>query len=679
MPYKYNSSSLKSYFFHNLGISFQLLFIFMKHLPKLLFLLIFCMTCLSGHAQEIPMKTLSSDDLSNFRNTPGNWQIVGNVSMDRTIDMHQKPAEIPAKKDRKSGLSTKKALTTTAGKGVLLNNLTPELENNLKKAIDAKDWTKVASHHLLTNWEHGDIALELEVMLPKGSNSGIYLQGRYEVQLFDSWGVKNPAFSDMGGIYRNWENTPGKIYMGKAPLSNAAKAPGLWQQLKINFQAPRFDESGKKIANARFISVELNGIKIHDNVEVPLLTGGPIEDNEKAMGPLMIQGDHGAVAFRNIKYRTFVSSKATLSSLKYAYYEGDFKQTAEVLKTTAKKSGEMPMLTWDVADKEDQFAFAYEGKISVPEAEKYFFSIKTNGGATLAIDGQPVVNHDNGHSVWEVGKGSIDLTAGTHDFKLVYFKNNNWMPPNLGLFVESANMRPRALHAFSSLPPDESPVSPIFIKPTSEPKLLRAFFDFKGNRQARLTHTIGVGEVAGIHYIYDLKAGNVVCVWKGDFVDATPMWEQRGDGSFKTLGSTQYMFTDQALAVLADANTAFPKEYDESKFRSKGYALDEATGRPVFRFAVNGLEVEDKIVPDDENRILTREIKIVSAQKQPNTYLKLAEGNIIETMPDGSFAIDDKQFYIKILSSDKPVIREINGKKELVIAVNESIKYSIIW
>ena len=67
------------------------------------------------------------------------------------------------------------------------------------------------------------------------------------------------------------------------------------------------------------------------------------------------------------------------------------------------------------------------------------------------------------------------------------------MPPRLGLFVESETTYPQSLHAFNSLPPDEEPTSPIFIKVGSEPKLLRAFLDFKGQRKDRLTHIIGVG------------------------------------------------------------------------------------------------------------------------------------------------------------------------------------------
>ena len=199
------------------------------------------------------------------------------------------------------------AVTFSQGKGVLLN---------------MNDGTK--KDNLVSTFEHGDIELELEVMIPKGSNSGIYLQGRYEIQLLDSWGVLDAKYSDIGGIYRNWEKEPGKIYMGKAPLSNPAKAPGLWQKMKISFRAPKFDSSGKKIANARFVSVELNGVKIHDNVEVPLPTGGPLENNEKPCGPLMIQGDHGPVAFRNINYRLMKDIKFSLTDISYKTYKGEF-------------------------------------------------------------------------------------------------------------------------------------------------------------------------------------------------------------------------------------------------------------------------------------------------------------------------------------------------------------------
>jgi hypothetical protein len=90
-------------------------------------------------------------------------------------------------------------------------------------------------------------------MMAKGSNSGIYLQGRYEVQLLDSWNVVNVKAGDNGGIYERWNDDKPegqKGYEGHAPRQNASRAPGLWQHIKISFQAPRFNATGQKTENA---------------------------------------------------------------------------------------------------------------------------------------------------------------------------------------------------------------------------------------------------------------------------------------------------------------------------------------------------------------------------------------------------------------------------------------------
>ena len=145
---------------------------------------------------------------------------------------------------------------------------------------------------IFTAENFGDCTLEIELMVPKGSNSGIYLHGNYEVQVFDSWGKEKPTAADIGGIYG-----------ASAPRVNAAKAPGEWQKFVIEFQAPRF-EGKKKTQNAVFKKVVLNGQVLHENVEVAGPTGGNLGQGESATGPLMFQGDHGAVSYRNIAIRT---------------------------------------------------------------------------------------------------------------------------------------------------------------------------------------------------------------------------------------------------------------------------------------------------------------------------------------------------------------------------------------
>ena len=624
-----------------------------------------------GYAQET-VKSWPLLDLSEFRPQAGNWLIVGDVTMNPDVDIHEKQEVVQPAVSKKNKKSTTPAVeqksypvTYQPGTGILLN-----MNDDVKKS------------HLLTVFEHSDIELELEVMLPKGSNSGIYLQGRYEVQLLDSWGVKDPKYSDIGGIYRNWENEKGKIYMGKAPLSNPAKAPGVWQKKKISFRAPRFNAAGEKIENARFIYVDLNGVRIHDNVEVPLPTGGPIENNEKPLGPLMIQGDHGPVAFRHVKYKLLKEIAVSVSDITYQTWYGNFKLISDFTALKPDASGSIPELTCEVLENEDAYGSSYKGTLTVSEEGAYKFILVYNGGGRLIVNNQQLVNYQSGDGWWRKEEASLTLKAGSYPFEIYNYKNASWLPPRLGFFVQTGST-PKALHAYNSFPPDDQPVSPILINPGSEPKMLRAFLDFNGDYKQRLTHIMGVGDPSGTHYVYDLKAGNLVCMWHGDFVDATPMWHDRGDGSFRPMGATQYLFANQPLAFLSSETVSFPvitreAEIKAEEYRGKGYEIEEASGRPIFKYTYQGIDVEDKIYPDAQGRIM-HDINIKNRGTKTGLYYKLAEGKSIQQNPNGSYAIDDKSYYIHMISGATPKVRVVDGKQELFVPVEGSFSYSITW
>jgi hypothetical protein len=172
-----------------------------------------------------------------------------------------------------------------------------------KAALDAADPHKLSvtegselvnaeghSVDISTEATWGDVSIEVEVLVPKGSNSGVYVMGEYEVQVLDSFGKEKVGQGDMGGIYA-----------AAAPKLNASKAPGEWQKFVIDFKAPKFGADGKKTGNAVFVKVELNGQVIHENVEMKGPTPGGLTGKEAATGPLMLQGDHGPVAYRNFK------------------------------------------------------------------------------------------------------------------------------------------------------------------------------------------------------------------------------------------------------------------------------------------------------------------------------------------------------------------------------------------
>jgi hypothetical protein len=161
---------------------------------------------------------------------------------------------------------------------------------------------KKAGSDLYTAAEYGDVAVELDYLNLKRCKLGHLPAGQLRDPDRRCLGTKNATSHNNGGIYQRWDDSKPeaeKGYGGVAPRQNASKAPGLWQHIKIIFQAPKFDAAGKKISNAKIISIDLNGVTIHENVELFGATRGAA-GAEKAVGPLRLQGDHGSVAFKSI-------------------------------------------------------------------------------------------------------------------------------------------------------------------------------------------------------------------------------------------------------------------------------------------------------------------------------------------------------------------------------------------
>ncbi len=160
---------------------------------------------------------------------------------------------------------------------------------------------------LVSKQNFGDIEVHVEFLIARGSNSGVKFEGLYEIQIYDSWGVKQLTGSDCGGIYPRAELKPKYHHIDKGipPRTNAAKPPGEWQTLDAIFLPPRFDADGKKVARARLVKAVLNGTLIHENLELDSPTGHAWHNKEIASGPLLLQGDHGPVAFRKVRVRPY--------------------------------------------------------------------------------------------------------------------------------------------------------------------------------------------------------------------------------------------------------------------------------------------------------------------------------------------------------------------------------------
>lgn len=238
----------------------------MKYVPAMA-ALVFLTATVGTAADWIAL--IGEEELEAWQGESESWIVAGDAALDP---------------------QNERGLVATPGRGVLISSLNGRAE----------------FRNLTSKQCFADQEVHVEFLVPKGSNAGVKFQGLYEIQIADSHGKEKPTASDCGGIYPRAELKPRyhTIDEGVPPPVNAAKPAGQWQELDVVFRAPRFDAEGKKVENARFMKVVLNGQVIHENVELPWPTGHAWrKEKEVASGPLFLQGDHGPVAFRNVRVK----------------------------------------------------------------------------------------------------------------------------------------------------------------------------------------------------------------------------------------------------------------------------------------------------------------------------------------------------------------------------------------
>ncbi len=150
---------------------------------------------------------------------------------------------------------------------------------------------------LVTKRNFGDFKLHVEFNEPKlpdnvkgqaRGNSGVYLQGRYEIQVLDSYGITPPTKGDCGAIYNQ-----------KAPDVNACLPPGEWQTYDIAYTAGKYDADGKRTADPR-VTIVQNGKTIQNDVAIEHVTGSELLKDGPGDGPILLQFHHNGVHYRNV-------------------------------------------------------------------------------------------------------------------------------------------------------------------------------------------------------------------------------------------------------------------------------------------------------------------------------------------------------------------------------------------
>jgi hypothetical protein len=226
-------------------------------------------------------------------------------------------------------------------------------------------------------------------------------------------------------------------------------------------------------------------------------------------------------------------------------------------------------------------------------------------------------------------------------------------------------------------------VGEISLLANSEPVMQRGFVNHRGLKH---THTISVGEPGQANYTVDLNKGEFLQIWRGDFLETTPMWYGRGETQLSIpLGSVIELSGKPSLTYLADQNTAWPDS--NATYTNLGYDIDP-TGRPVFKYTLGGTAVRESFTAEDGGRKLTHSFAVTpgkseSSQPSGNLWCRVAEGSDIVALPNGLYAVNDRQYFVNLPGNQKPVIRSTSrNTKEMLLPVagnTGTVTYSIVW
>lgn len=573
---------------------------------------------------SLPFQYLSLDDLGDFGPENTGWEIAGRIR------------------------ATENGFTTENGKGTLVKAAT-------------------ASTRLSSAFQHGDLDLELDFVLSADAGFSILLQGRYPVVVAEYAGGQ-PTPRSSGGIV---QNADGSL---SASNVNALKAPGLWQNLKLTFRAPRFDQSGNKTSNAIIESLSLNGFEVQAAVE---LEGPAVEgvNSEVPAAPLALSGSNGAIAIKNIGYKSYGLEALTLAGLSYDLYSGTWDKLPDFSKLTPTSSGQVEELSIrGISEGNDHYGIVFNGKLTVPVSGEYLFTTYIDDGGELYIDNQLIV-HNDGEPGGGLGRGLVTLEKGVHDLSMSYYQDV-WGSAML-IFYEGPGISRKTLGP--PLPPRrENGNEPIVLLPDDEPIAIRSFINHKTGTK---THPISVINASKVNYTYDLLTGALVKGWKGAYADAGPMWNNRGESQLLTPLNFSVDFSDKPPVARLTSNVQAWPDAPQEGFKAVGYTFDDSA-IPTVMYTIDRLSVEDKTRPNANNTGITRTVSFSNLGGSSTAWFQLAAGDEIYQMPNGWYCVDGSYYVIVEEQAGVNVVNRFD--RELVIqlpagAENFALTYSIVW
>jgi hypothetical protein len=245
----------------------------------------------------------------------------------------------------------------------------------------------------------------------------------------------------------------------------------------------------------------------------------------------------------------------------------------------------------------------------------------------------------------------------------------------LVFWVQSEDLRPVAYHNFTSLM-GGTPHDPILME-AKENTVFRSFMNIpQGNKTKRIVHGVHVGSPEQLHYTFDMDKAALVQIWKGKFLNTSPMWDDRGDGSSQPMGAKLVLGNSASVVTEGSKTNLLDTVLPDAKYRVLGYNVDEA-GLPTFRYQIYGAEITDESRNTEGGKYLTR--TIANTNGAANLSVRLAISKDIIDLGNGTFILDKKGYYVKVLNGAKATIEKVGDTSILVTPLKDKVQYSIMW
>ncbi|MCM8536317.1 MAG: PA14 domain-containing protein [Lentisphaeraceae bacterium] len=358
--------------------------------------------------------------------------------------------------------------------------------------------------------------------------------------------------------------------------------------------------------------------------------------------------------------------KVDISNLTFKVYQGKWSKLPDFSKLKAVKDGQLPKGKFDikVAELKNHFAMIFEGELNVPKDGSYKFSLSSDDGSALFIDGKQIILNDGVHPASKVVNKSIKLKKGKVSIKAHYFEGSGgeefnvwWNGPrvkNRGLSTTGGKQKKGGNAPILEIDPKDG-----------EAIVLRNFFDKTSARG------IAVGYPEQTNITFDAANMNLASIWKGKFVNAGAMWDGRGTKViFPTKDESVQVGKDLQFAKLANAESNWPAELTRNanerrthSMRFRGYKLDKKR-YPTFMYTLDDISFEDFFKPVDSNGTgIVREIHLSSAANPSNLWFRVSLDTIKQ---EGELYSVNSQFKIKVAGA---VLRQFGNIQELMVPV----------